>query len=101
MGSQAMSARGTPTRRPSGATLPARGRDLRSITQAFPAAFMQFRAFEFNHCADAAPIPPLYGEGGRRRRPGGVRSRTENVMANERARALRKSMTPQEVKLWR
>ena len=95
-----MNARGTPTRPPSASTLPTRGRDLRSVTRAFSAAFRQSRAFVFFHHANAARIPPLYGEGGRRRRSGGVRPRTENVMANERARALRKSMTPQEVKLW-
>jgi very-short-patch-repair endonuclease len=38
-------------------------------------------------------IPPLLGEGGRRRRTGGV-------MNNVLARRLRKTMTPQEVKLW-
>ena len=38
-------------------------------------------------------IPPPEGEGGRRRWPGGD-------MANPVARRLRKTMTPQEVKLW-
>ena len=83
-----------------GGTLPARGRDARTATRTFPAAIMRSRVFRFIRRADAASIPPLYGEGGRRRRSGGVRPREQNVMANERARALRKTMTPQEVKLW-
>jgi len=95
-----MSARGTPTRPTSAATLPARGRDLRLLSERFAPTLMQSQKFQFKRRLYAAPIPPLYGEGGRRRRSGGVRPREQNVMANERARALRKTMTPQEVKLW-
>ncbi len=95
-----MSAREGPTRPPSAATLPTRGRDLRLLSERFAATLMQSQKFQFKRRLYAAPIPPLYGEGGRRRRSGGVRPREENVMANERARALRKTMTPQEVKLW-
>jgi very-short-patch-repair endonuclease len=83
-----------------GATLPARGRDARPRTRRFAATLVQPRTFGFKHRFDATPIPPLYGEGVARRATGGVRPRKENVMANERARALRKTMTPQEVKLW-
>ena len=95
-----MSARGAPTRPPSAATLPARGRDLRPTCPRVSATWMQSQTFRYVRNANATPIPPLYGEGGRRRRSGGVRPRKENVVANERARALRKTMTPQEVKLW-
>jgi len=95
-----MKARTTSTRAPSASTLAARGRDARSAPCAFSAAIMPSRAFRFIRHIDATPIPPLYGEGVARRATGGVPPRMEDVMANERARALRKTMTPQEVKLW-
>ena len=83
-----------------GATLPTRGRDARPIAQCRAATFVQSRVLGITRPTDATPIPLLYGEGVARRATGGVRPRMENVMANERARALRKTMTPQEVKLW-
>jgi very-short-patch-repair endonuclease len=95
-----MKARETPTRPPSAATLPARGRDARTPTRHKFTQPMHPRMYRFIRSFSAAPIPPLYGEGGRRRRTGGVCPSMEDVMANERARALRKTMTPQEVKLW-
>jgi len=83
-----------------GATLPARGRDARPMTRRFARTLVQSRAFGLILRADAATIPPLYGEGVARRATGGVHFRKAHSMANERARALRKAMTPQEVKLW-
>ncbi len=88
-----------PTRRAARATLPARGRDASPMSRPLSAALMQVGAFEIILNFHAAPIPPLYGEGGARSATGGV-FRRENAMANARARALRKAMTRQEVKLW-
>ena len=76
------------------------GRDARPTRHAFSRAQLHLRASKLTNGPDAAPIPPLYGEGVARRATGEVRPRRENLMANERARTLRKAMTPQEVKLW-
>jgi len=95
-----MTARETPTRPPSASTLPARGRDLRLLSERCAAMLRRSREFQFKRGVYAASIPPLYGEGVARRATGGVCSREADFMANERARALRKAMTPQEVKLW-
>ena len=83
-----------------GATLPARGRDGSAAIRLALISFVQSRVFEFIRYDKAAPIPPLYGEGGARSATGGVLSQKTPLMANAKARALRKSMTPQEVKLW-
>ena len=67
-----MSAGVPPTRLASLATLPARGRDTRPMTSRVFVKLMPSRSFDCIRHNDAAPIPPLYGEGGRRRRTGGV-----------------------------
>ena len=76
------------------------GRDARSTIRAFRATLLRSPVYQSFNSADATPIPPLHGEGVARRATGGVRPREAYVMANENARALRKTMTPQEVKLW-
>lgn len=60
-------------RRASPATLLARGRDSRATIRVFSTSFMQTRIFELTRRSRAAPIPPLYGEGGAAiAAPGGV-----------------------------
>ena len=49
------------------------GRDARPTRHAFSTAQLHSRALKFTNGPDAAPIPPLYGEGGPRRATGGVR----------------------------
>ena len=79
---------GTPTRRRSrDGTLPTTGRDDGGIMVDSERAETLLQA-----------IPPLHGEGGSQSETGGVPSRMSQPVS--RARALRKRMTPHEVKLW-
>ncbi len=83
------------------ATLPAGGRDLSPAIRPALTSFVRSRVFEFVRYDKAAPSLPFTGRVAPRSGVGwGFLSQKTPPMANAKARALRKSMTPQEVKLW-
>ncbi len=77
-----------PTRRATRATLPARGRDASPMSRLGAASLVQYEAFELIHDNHAAPIPPLYGEGGARSATGGVLSSRRMIMADDWKKSL-------------
>ena len=83
------------------ATLPARGRDERLATRSLTTTITRSRIFGFLCDDKAAPSLPFTGRVAPRSGVGwGFLSQETTPMANAKARALRKSMTPHEVKLW-
>jgi len=84
-----------------GATLPTRGRDARPTIRSLTTTFTRSCIFEFLCNDKAASSLPFTGRVAPRSGVGwGFLSQETTLMANAKARALRKSMTRQEVKLW-